>query len=107
VPNVNNELMRERLLNTRQTNALRALLERKDFSAEDVAALDYHVLARMPGIGGKSLSIIREWLASNGLDLLNSPDDYSKSLRFCRLEARLERARKLLEKYGYDVVPPK
>ncbi|MBS1209407.1 MAG: hypothetical protein H6R19_1805 [Proteobacteria bacterium] len=90
-------------LNTRQINALRLLLERREFTPEDVAALDYHLLARMPGIGGKSLNIIREWLASKGMDLLNSPEDYSKSLRSCRLEARLERARKLLEKHGYDV----
>lgn len=93
-------------LKTRQVNALRMLLERRDFTAEDVAALDYHLLARMPGVGGKSLDIIREWLAAQGLDLLNSPANYSTSLRFCRLEARLIRARKLLEKNGYSVTPP-
>ena len=93
-------------LKTRQVDALRMLLERRDFTAEDVAALDYHLLARMPGVGGKSLDIIRGWLAAQGLDLLNSPADYSRSLRFCRLEARLVRARKLLERNGYSVTPP-
>lgn len=93
-------------LKTRQVNALRMLLERRDFTAEEVAALDYHLLARMPGVGGKSLDIIREWLTAQGLDLLNSPADYSRSLRFCRLEARLMRARNLLEKNGFRVSPP-
>lgn len=93
-------------LKTRQINALRLLLERRDFTPEDVAALDYHLLARMPGVGGKSLNIIREWLNSHGLDLLNSPGEYARTLRFCRQEARIERARFLLEKHGYSVLPP-
>ncbi|MDO6385423.1 hypothetical protein [Uliginosibacterium sp. 31-12] len=95
--------MPEGVLNTRQINALRALLERRDFTPEDVALLDYHTLSRMPGIGGKSLNIIRGWLAANGLDLANSPDDYRSSLRFCRLQERLVKARRLLEKNGYEV----
>ena len=94
-------------LKTRQVNALRMLLERREFTAEEVAMLDYHLLARMPGIGGKSLDIIREWLNAQGLDLMNSPADYSRSLRFCRLEARLIRAQRLLEKHGYGISPPK
>lgn len=93
-------------LTTRQINALRLLLEKREFTTQDVAALDYHQLARMPGIGGKSLNLIREWLNSKGLDLLNSPNDYSKSLKFCRLEARLSRAQALLEKHGYAVSSP-
>ena len=91
-------------LKTRQVNALRMLLERREFTAEDVAALDYYLLARMPGIGGKSLDAIREWLTSQGLDLLNSPSDYANSLRFCRLEARLLRARSLLEKMVIELL---
>lgn len=94
-------------LKTRQVNALRMLLERREFTAEEVAMLDYHLLARMPGIGGKSLDIIREWLSAQGLDLMNSPAEYSNSLRFCRLEARLSRAQRLLEKHGYGISPPK
>lgn len=97
--------MPEGVLNTRQSNALRALLERHDFTPEEVAMLDYHTLSRMPGIGGKSLNIIRGWLAANGLDLHNSPEDYRTSLRFCRLQERLAKAKKLLEKNGYQVAP--
>lgn len=93
-------------LKTRQINALRLLLERRDFTPEDVAGLDYHLLVRMPGVGGKSLNIIREWLNSHGLDLLNSPDEYQRSLRYCRQEARIARARSFLEKHGYSVIPP-
>jgi len=99
--------MPEGSLNTRQINALRILLERREFTPEEVASLDYHVLARMPGIGGKSLNIIRGWLAAHGLDLLNSPTNYSRSLKYCRLEVRLVRAQALLEKHGYRVVSPK
>ena len=51
-------------LTTRQINALRLLLEKREFTTQDVAALDYHQLARMPGIGGKSLNLISEWLNS-------------------------------------------
>lgn len=93
-------------LRTRQVNALRMLLERREFTAEEVSALDYQLLARMPGIGGKSLDIIRDWLMSQGLDFLNSPAEYSRDLRFSRLEARLKRARSLLEKHGYSITPP-
>lgn len=95
--------MPDEVLSTRQINALRALLDRRDFTPEEVAMLDYYVLARMPGIGGKSLSIIRGWLATRGLDLHNSPDDYRSSLRFCRLQERILKARKFLEKNGYAV----
>lgn len=93
-------------LTTRQINALRLLLERKEFSVEDVAQLDYYTLVKTPGIGGKSVHIIREWLAGFGLDLFNCPATYSQTLRQQRLRTRLERAEKLLRKYGYDVFPP-
>ncbi|GAB2881484.1 hypothetical protein GCM10027046_07220 [Uliginosibacterium flavum] len=33
--------------------------------------------------------------------------DFNQVLRFCRLEARLSRAQRLLEKHGYGISPPK
>lgn len=98
--------MKEVKLTTRQINALRLLLERKEFSVADVAQLDYYTLIKTPGIGGKSIHIIREWLAGFGQDLYNCPAHYSQTLGQQRLQARLERAEKLLRKHGYDVYPP-
>jgi len=93
-------------LTTRQVNALRLLLERKEFSVEDVAQLDYYTLVKTPGIGGKSVHIIREWLSGFGLDLYNCPANYAQTLRQQRLRIRLERAEQLLRKYGYNVQAP-
>jgi predicted DNA-binding helix-hairpin-helix protein len=98
--------MQEKNLTTRQINALCLLLERKDFSPEDVARLDYHTLMKTPGIGGKSVYIIRAWLTEYGLDLHNSPAEFAQSLRQLRLRVRLERAEQLLRKYGYAVQAP-
>lgn len=93
-------------LKTRQINALRLLLGRREFLPQDIAALDYHTLVRVPGIGGKGLNLIREWLHSYGLDLLNSPGEFRDSLQHFRQEARIQRARNLLEKHGYSILPP-
>ena len=93
-------------LTTRQINALRLLLEQRQFSADDVALLDYHTLRRTPGIGTKSVNIIREWLGMYGKDLMNCPCSLSQSLRQRRLEGRLTQAILLLQKHGYKIVSP-
>lgn len=93
-------------LSTRQANALRALLECRDFSVDDVAKLDYQVLIRTPGVGKKSVRQIREWLLQFSKDLSNCPSALPKSMRQVRLERRLEDAEKLLLENGYQVEAP-
>ena len=53
-------------LPTRQKNALRLLLGKASFTAEEVAAIDYRVIERAPGVGKNSLAIINAWLGTYG-----------------------------------------
>jgi hypothetical protein len=91
-------------LSTMQLNALRQLFERRDFTAEDVARLDYRQVERLPKVGKKGIEAIRTWLAQYGYDLLNVPvqDDLAEQ----RLRERLDQATRLLKKHGYRVEPP-
>lgn len=93
-------------LTTRQVNVIRLLLERRDFSPEQVAALEYQALLRTPGIGRKSVQIIRCWLQQQGRDLRNSPVSEDDPGRTQRLARRLDRAAALLRRHGYRVLPP-
>lgn len=94
------------MLTTRQRNLLGLLLGRRDFQAEEVAELDCRLLARMPGVGPKSVAIIRAWLAMQGLDLRNADKASFEAATSPRLTHRLECAVALLRRHGYRVEPP-
>lgn len=88
-----------------QRNALCQLFERRDFTPEDVALLDYRCVKRLPKVGKKGIEAIRTWLAQYGYDLANVPerhDEHSEQ----RLRLRLDQAVRLLLKHGYRVEPP-
>lgn len=91
-------------LNTMQRNALCQFFGRKDFTPQEVAALDYAVVAHLPKIGRKGIEAIRLWLQHHGLDLKNTPDDSDHTDR--RLNKRLQLAARLLQRHGYRVDPP-
>lgn len=93
-------------LTTRQVNVLRLLLERREFSPQQVAELDYQAVRRAPGIGHKSVVLIRAWLQAQGHDLRNSPATADDPARLRRLARRLERAAALLRRHGYRVHAP-
>ncbi|HEX5394287.1 MAG TPA: hypothetical protein VFW68_13455 [Rhodocyclaceae bacterium] len=92
-------------LSTMQLNALRQLFERRDFSPEDVAQLDYRRVERLPKVGKKGIEAIRSWLCQYGYDLHNVPEQ-GGDLADQRLRARLDHAERLLKKHGYRVEPP-
>ncbi|GAB4062732.1 hypothetical protein [Uliginosibacterium sediminicola] len=93
-------------LSTRQINALRAVLERRHFSADDVAGIDYQILIRTPGLGSKSLQTILDWLHAQGLELRNAPGSDTLHTHSLRRGGRIERAIALLLAHGYRVLPP-
>jgi hypothetical protein len=94
--------MNQAALNTMQRNALSQFFGRKTFTAEEVAELDYNIVAHLPKVGHKGITIIRAWLQQHGHDLSNLPvDDQPHDSR--RLEQRLLQAAKLLQKHGYRV----
>lgn len=95
-----------RELSTMQRNALRMLLNRRDFRPEDVARLDYATLARAPRIGKKALESIRSWLQAQGYDLRNVPAPESPPARRTRKEKELERALETLRSNGLDITLP-
>lgn len=88
-------------LPTLQRNALCKLFERSDFTPEEVLAVGYARLRKVNGIGPKGLDIIAAWLEAYGLVLRNSELD-----RAGRHVRRVDRAIRLLERYGYEVRPP-
>jgi hypothetical protein len=92
-------------LSTMQLNALRQLFERRDFTVEDVAGLDYRQVERLPKVGKKGIEVIRTWLAQYGYDLLNVPEQNDEVAEL-RLRERLDQATRLLQKHGYRVEPP-
>jgi hypothetical protein len=92
-------------LGTMQRNALAQLFGRREFSAEDVAQLDYTLVERLPKIGSKGLETIRAWLQAQGLDLANLPGS-DGSLADRRLQERLAHATRFLQRHGYRVIPP-
>ncbi|MBS1230159.1 MAG: hypothetical protein H6R17_3436 [Proteobacteria bacterium] len=89
-------------LPTRQKNALRLLLDKPSFSPEEVAAIDFRVLERAPGIGKNSLSIIAVWLKGHGYELKGPPTQAVNPREAQRLR-KLERAIDYLHGNGYEV----
>ena len=93
-------------LPTRQMNALRHLLDRAQVTPEEVARLGFGVLERAPGVGRQSIEVIRAWLQKHGLDLQGRAREAHR-LRDVQRQRKLEQAIRLLQKYGYDIRPPK
>lgn len=92
-------------LSTMQRNALSQFFGRKEFTPEEVAELDYSVVAHLPKIGRKGIQTIRGWLQQHGRDLKNLPD-HGHEHADQRLNQRLQNASRLLKKHGYRVDPP-
>lgn len=93
------------ILPTRQKNALRLLLDKPNFSAEEVAAIDYRVLERASGIGKNSLAIIGAWLKSQGYEFRGRPA-VVVNRRTVQRQRKLERAIDYLHGQGYEVRRP-
>ena len=93
-------------LPTRQMNALRHLLDRAQVAPEEVARLGFGVLERAPGVGRQSIEVIRVWLRKHGLDLQGQARETHR-LRDAQRQHKLEQAVRLLQKYGYEVRPPR
>ncbi|MEI7432510.1 MAG: hypothetical protein WCL27_18855 [Betaproteobacteria bacterium] len=89
-------------LPTRQMNALRLLLAKRIVSPEEVAVIDYRVLERAPGVGKKSIDIIRTWLNSQGYELSGIPKE-AVNQRVIQRERKLERIIDYLRWHGYEV----
>jgi hypothetical protein len=102
--------MATRCLSTRELNALRIALDKRHVSVEDVAALDYAHVIRVPGLGRKSIANIRAWLAEQGCSLCNdrSKEDGGHDVDKERGEEvrTLQRAVNYLREHGYTVLPP-
>jgi len=92
-------------LSTLQRNAIAQFLNRRDFSAKDIASYDYLVIANLPKIGKKGIVAIRSWLHAHGLDLKNIPAEQSETHQR-RHQEKLDHAVRLLEKNGYRVLAP-
>ncbi|MGC3965401.1 MAG: hypothetical protein QM803_19345 [Rhodocyclaceae bacterium] len=92
-------------LPTRELNALRGLFDKVQFSADEVLALDYRVIRRLPGVGPKGIENIRLWLEAQGLFPENWPRLGSGAHR-SRHHLRIQAAIRLLEDHGYEIVPP-
>lgn len=93
-------------LPTRQKNALRLLLAKPVITPQEVASLDYRVLLRAPGIGKKSLELIRTWLQANGC-APPEPMGLRSEARLVRRRSKLERAIDTLRWHGYEVRRPR
>ena len=89
-------------LPTRQMNALRLLLAKRTVSPEEVSIIDYRVLERAPGVGKKSIEIIRAWLNSQGYELSGIPKE-AVNQRVIQRKRKLERAIDYLRWHGYEV----
>ena len=96
----------DELPKTNDINALRHLLDRAQVTPEDVARLGFGVLERAPGVGRQSIEVIRAWLRKYGLDLQGQARE-TKRLRDAQRQRKLEQAIRLLQKYGYEIRPPK
>jgi len=90
-------------LSTMHRNALSQHFDRRDFTAEELAGLDYRDVARLPKVGTEGLRAIRAWLRKQGLDLRNVPIE--QEAPFAR--GPVERAIRLLERHGYRVIAPR
>jgi hypothetical protein len=96
-------------LPTFQRNVLRKYFRRANFTAADVAEIDYQRLVRFPGVGAKGMQNIRSWLHNFGLELRNVPlpvaDGFRKDSDAAGKTQRIERAIALLRKQGFVVRP--
>jgi hypothetical protein len=90
------------ILPTRQKNALRLLLDKPCFGPEEIAALNYRILERAPGIDKNSLAIICAWLEGYGYELKGLPAEAINPREAQRLR-KLERAIDYLHGNGYEV----
>jgi len=93
------------VLPTRQRNALRLLLGKAEISPGEVAKIKYAVLERAPGVGSKSIGIIRAWLNSHGYELSAVPRQ-APGARLAQRQRKLERAIDYLRGHGYEVRCP-
>lgn len=89
-------------LPTRQANALRLLLDKPVITPEEVALLSYRSIERAPGVGTKSIAVIRAWLNSHGYELNGLPSS-PNSLQGALRKRKLERAIDYLRDQGYEV----
>jgi len=89
-------------LPTLQRNALCKFFERADFTPEEVLAVGYGRLRKVNGIGPKGMEIISAWLSAHGLVLRNA--EMERTERHVR---QVERAIRLLERYGYEISLPR
>jgi hypothetical protein len=93
------------VLPTRQRNALRLLLDKSEISPAEIAALDYRILERAPGIGRNSIAIVSSWLNSHGYELAGQPKP-PPNHRLEQRKRKLERAIDYLRWHGYEVRRP-
>jgi hypothetical protein len=89
-------------LPTLQQNILRKHFNRAEVSPGDVAALDYHKLMSIQGMGQKGMENIRLWLRSHGLDVQNPPSDDGTTRPQMR-RGRIARAIALLRSKGFRI----
>lgn len=89
-------------LPTMQVNALRILLDKREFAPEEVARLDYQLLSRSPRIGRKGIVYIRDWLRQFGYDIANHPPPRPDSTSL-RKEKQVSKAVDLLRRSGLEV----
>jgi len=94
------------VLPTRQKNALRLLLDKPNFTPEEVAAIDYRALERAPGVGKNSIAIISAWLQSQGYEVKGVPVA-PVNRREVQRQRKLERAIDYLQWHGYEVHGPR
>ena len=94
-------------LSRRETNVLRRLLNRAEFTPQDVARLGLDRLQSAQGLGVKGLANVLSWLAGQGYDLRPQvTGEALESDRRDRLKRRLEQAQYLLEQWGWQVSRP-
>ena len=90
-------------LATMYRNAIGQHFARRDFTAEELADLDYREVARLPKVGQQGMRAIRAWLRRRGLDLRNVP---APDRQVPVPKTSVDRAIRLLERRGYRVIPP-
>ena len=83
-------------------HALRSLLNKPEIQPEEIAALPYRTVARAPGVGQRSLEIIRAWLHRHGLELSDVPAAGAPKPG-ARRDCKLVRTIDYLKAQGYKV----
>jgi hypothetical protein len=93
-----------RRLPTLQRNALRKLLNRPEFTPEEVFELGYRRIQRAEGIGEKGLQCVLSWLKAHDLELQPPapPPDLSLKLP-AEVKRNINGAVRLLRTHGYRV----